>query len=70
LVQRKGKKVATDDYIVPPFKGLMVSISGVSPADRRRRIQQMIESGGGTFTPNMDNSCTHLVVDVRISVPA
>jgi hypothetical protein len=51
--------------LIPPFKGLIVSITGVSPTEARVRVQRKVEQGGGTFTPNMDNTCTHLVADVR-----
>lgn len=44
-----------------PFTGLKISISGIDQLDHRKTIIRYIQQYGGTYSKDLDRSCTHLI---------
>ena len=61
----KGKRVDEDKYLVPCFSGLVISLSGFHSAEKRE-YKELIQSHGGTYSSNLDDTVTHLVINVRL----
>ncbi|GMR39941.1 hypothetical protein PMAYCL1PPCAC_10136, partial [Pristionchus mayeri] len=56
-------KPVYDIYRVPLFKGMVITVSGLSKEDRSN-ASRLIELGKGIFTPEMRKTeCTHLITD-------
>jgi len=54
------KQLPIDDFKLPPFAGLMISVTGFSQA-MRAQLQQLVEGHGGVYTPHLSKRCTHLL---------
>lgn len=52
-----------------PFTGLKISISGIDQLDHRKTIIRYIQQFGGTYSKDLDRSCTHLVSAFPTSNP-
>lgn len=52
-----------------PFTGLKISISGIDQLDHRKTIIRYIQQYGGTYSKDLDRSCTHLVSAFPTSDP-
>ncbi|XP_076455741.1 DNA topoisomerase 2-binding protein 1-A-like [Babylonia areolata] len=49
-------------YRCPIFRGLVVTVSGLTQ-DERHKVKQLVETEGGTYTGEMKmNECTHLIL--------
>ncbi|KAL8604271.1 hypothetical protein ACOMHN_023641 [Nucella lapillus] len=49
-------------YRCPIFKGLVITVSGLTQ-DERHRVKQLVETEGGSYTGVMKmNECTHLIL--------
>lgn len=59
----QGKRlVALDRFMVPPFLGCVVSITGFMDLTHRERLKLEVEQNGGTFSPDLvQGKCTHLI---------
>ncbi|KAI8926198.1 hypothetical protein BC831DRAFT_457355 [Entophlyctis helioformis] len=55
-----GQVEPFDRYLLPPFKGVVASVSGY-PTDLRQSIEQRVLDLGGAFTHNLSRDCTHLI---------
>ncbi|PGH23442.1 hypothetical protein AJ80_02552 [Polytolypa hystricis UAMH7299] len=47
--------------MAPIFKNQVVAVSGTFKEYRQADLKDMVESNGGTFSPKVTDSCTHLV---------
>ncbi|GBG83644.1 hypothetical protein CBR_g37446 [Chara braunii] len=54
--------VAHEDFRLPPFKGLIISATGVSP-ERRKEIEVQTRAYGGTYSADLTRTCTHLIAN-------
>lgn len=48
-------------HAVPTLYGCQISVTGMA-AEERRRLALLIESHGGSFCPDLQSCCTHLLV--------
>ncbi|EEA24474.1 hypothetical protein TMatcc_007576 [Talaromyces marneffei ATCC 18224] len=48
-----------------PFKGSVIAVSGTFPSLNQDSLKQIIEGGGGTFSPKVNDECTHLVTTLK-----
>jgi NAD-dependent DNA ligase len=56
-----SSKVSFDSYIVRPFIGLTISLTGYAP-EERFQFQKLVEENGGTFSASLvREKCTHLI---------
>ncbi len=44
------------------FEGLKIAVTGIEPISRRQEIIDLIKTHGGSYSKNLDRSCTHLIV--------
>jgi hypothetical protein len=51
------------EYILPPFAGCVISVTGLT-ASTRNEIQRLAKAYGGEYTPNLTKRCTHLLSKV------
>jgi hypothetical protein len=51
------------DWILPPFAGCVISVTGLT-ATTRNEIQRLAKAYGGEYTPNLTKRCTHLLSKV------
>jgi hypothetical protein len=51
------------DFILPPFAGCVISVTGLT-ASTRNEIQRLAKAYGGEYTPNLTKRCTHLLSKV------
>ncbi|CAN0182686.1 unnamed protein product, partial [Laminaria digitata] len=52
------------DYALPPFEGLRITLTGLSP-DRKKELREMIEGAGGEYMGAMEaRTTTHLIAEV------
>lgn len=58
----RSNRSSFEDFLILPFAGLTISVTGHS-VEVRERIAQQISSGGGTFSADLSKNCTHLVAD-------
>ncbi|KAH6581999.1 hypothetical protein BASA61_008746 [Batrachochytrium salamandrivorans] len=49
-----------ENYLLPPFKGILVCVSGF-PTEVRHEIEQRVMELGGAFTLVLSKDCTHLI---------
>jgi len=56
----KQKLVPHKDFLLPPFAGCVISVTGLS-ASTRNEIQRLAKAYGGEYTPNLTKRCTHLI---------
>ncbi|OAJ38315.1 hypothetical protein BDEG_22262 [Batrachochytrium dendrobatidis JEL423] len=49
-----------NNYLLPPFKGILVCVSGF-PTEVRQEIEQRVMELGGAFTLVLSKDCTHLI---------
>eukprot|EP01130_Rhizamoeba_saxonica_P017489 TRINITY_DN8492_c0_g1_i1.p1 TRINITY_DN8492_c0_g1~~TRINITY_DN8492_c0_g1_i1.p1 ORF type:complete len:468 (-),score=88.54 TRINITY_DN8492_c0_g1_i1:8-1411(-) len=56
----KKDKLPIDSYILPPFAGCVISVTGFSSSSRNR-FQNLVHHYGGEYTPNLTKRCTHLI---------
>lgn len=59
-IWEKQKLLETKKYKLPPFAGLVISVTGLS-AGTRNEIQRLAKAYGGVYTPNLTKKCTHLL---------
>jgi len=52
--------VAIDKFLLPPFAGCVISVTGLS-ATSRNEISRLVKAYGGEYTPNLTKKCTHLL---------
>uniref|UniRef100_A0A6B2L559 BRCT domain-containing protein n=1 Tax=Arcella intermedia TaxID=1963864 RepID=A0A6B2L559_9EUKA len=57
---RSEKLVPIKEYLLKPFAGCAVSVTGLSAATRNE-IQRLIKEYGGEYTANLTKRCTHLI---------
>jgi hypothetical protein len=51
-----------NQYKIPPFLGLRISITGFEELEQRAHIEQTVASNGGTYSGDMTRATTHLLV--------
>jgi topoisomerase (DNA) II binding protein 1 len=51
------------EFILPPFSGCVISVTGLT-ASTRNEIQRLAKAYGGEYTPNLTKRCTHLLSKV------
>jgi len=49
-------------YRVPPFKGLVISVTGLK-LHIRQKIEEKTNDYGGVYSPDLTRKCTHLLCD-------
>jgi len=56
----KQQFLPTAHYILPPFTGCIISVTGIlSP--KRKKIQDLTTKNGGEYSPDLTRKCTHLL---------
>jgi hypothetical protein len=50
------------NYILPPFAGLLICVTGLS-SSTRDEIQRLTKAYGGDYTPNLSRKVTHLIAE-------
>lgn len=55
------RQVAYEEHRLKPFSGLEISVSG-GYGGEKQKAAELVRQHGGTYTPNMTRSCTHLVI--------
>ncbi|WRT67010.1 uncharacterized protein IL334_003976 [Kwoniella shivajii] len=50
-----------ENHRLLPFVGLKIAMSGIEPLDRRKQLIKHIQNSGGTYSKDLDRSCTHLI---------
>ena len=53
-------QVKKEPYVIGPLTGFYISSSGFQSSEREV-LEDQIKSGGGTYTPDLYRSCSHLV---------
>lgn len=59
--------VDTVNYILPPFSGCIISVTGLGTG-MRNMIQQLVTIYGAQFSPNLNKRCTHLIANAPTGV--
>jgi len=59
----KQTLVPHKEFILPPFAGCVISVTGLT-ASTRNEIQRLAKAYGGEYTPNLTKRCTHLLSKV------
>jgi hypothetical protein len=54
--------VDTPNYVLKPFAGCIISVTGLGTG-MRNMIQQLVHIFGGSFSPNLNKRCTHLIAN-------
>lgn len=66
LACQSGQLEPAGDYIVPPFTGLRISLTGFQSLARRNALLKLVVKNGGEPTADLDEECTHLVIHVPL----
>jgi len=59
-IWKSGTKISLEPFLLPPFAGCILSVTGLS-ASTRNEIQRLTSAYGGEYTPNLTKRCTHLL---------
>ncbi|XP_017241965.2 uncharacterized protein LOC108214466 [Daucus carota subsp. sativus] len=59
---KQHRIVPQDSFRVLPFSGLIICVTKV-PADERKEMEKLVNQNGGTYSPELNKKCTHLVCD-------
>ncbi|XP_057249582.1 uncharacterized protein LOC104893213 isoform X1 [Beta vulgaris subsp. vulgaris] len=55
--------VPLESYRVPPFLGLIISVTRI-PGDERKEMEKLIIQNGGKYSAELTKLCTHLICEV------
>eukprot|EP00274_Cyanoptyche_gloeocystis_P005327 CAMPEP_0196662196 /NCGR_PEP_ID=MMETSP1086-20130531/47590_1 /TAXON_ID=77921 /ORGANISM="Cyanoptyche gloeocystis , Strain SAG4.97" /LENGTH=116 /DNA_ID=CAMNT_0041997437 /DNA_START=245 /DNA_END=592 /DNA_ORIENTATION=- len=59
---KASELLPVEPYLLPPFASCIISVTGLSLADRAS-IQELTKAHGGQFSPALSQRCTHLITN-------